>query len=237
MSARSRTDIAGTRSAGGVRSHSPMEGESAMPDEGQQKLDQAFERLEQMTPDRVTRMIRWLRSPASRWVRIPLAILLIAQSFVFFLPDAAGARPQEACLNNRYCCIVRLMSIRGRQAGYSFSHCINEPASGDAQGSRATTIRESSDGHPVLRYGGRRIDPGGHFRRLEADEPACATRVLAFGEDCARSLGQYGGIGLGAGFARARDAEELTADPAPHPARSGRHSERILSADALRRRG
>ena len=56
--------------------------------DGQEELDRAFEGLERETPDRISRMIRWLRSPQSRWVRIPLAILLIAQSFFFFLPLA-----------------------------------------------------------------------------------------------------------------------------------------------------
>lgn len=59
-----------------------------MPDEGQRKLDQAFDGLERELPDRVTRVIRWLRSPESRWVRIPVAILLVLQSFLFFLPVA-----------------------------------------------------------------------------------------------------------------------------------------------------
>jgi hypothetical protein len=57
-------------------------------DEAQRELDRAYEGLERETPDRVSRMIRWLRSPQSRYVRIPLAILFIAQSFFFFLPLA-----------------------------------------------------------------------------------------------------------------------------------------------------
>jgi hypothetical protein len=59
-----------------------------MSDDGQKKLDQAFQGLEREAPDKVTRMIRWLRSPSSRWVRLPLGILLILQSFAFFLPVA-----------------------------------------------------------------------------------------------------------------------------------------------------
>ncbi len=49
-------------------------------------LDQAFEELEREVPDRVTRMIRWLRQPEARWVRIPLGILCIIGSFFWFLP-------------------------------------------------------------------------------------------------------------------------------------------------------
>lgn len=60
----------------------------AQEDQAQKELDQAYEGLEQETPDWVSRMIRWLRSPQSRYVRIPLAILFIAQSFFFFLPLA-----------------------------------------------------------------------------------------------------------------------------------------------------
>jgi hypothetical protein len=53
-----------------------------MSDEGQRTLDQAFEVLERETPDRVSRAIHWLRSPESRWVRIPLAIVFIAAAFL-----------------------------------------------------------------------------------------------------------------------------------------------------------
>lgn len=49
-------------------------------------LDEAFDELERETPDRVTRMIRWLRSPKARRVRLPLGILCILASFFWFLP-------------------------------------------------------------------------------------------------------------------------------------------------------
>ena len=55
---------------------------------GPEELDRAYEGLERETPELVTRMLRWLRRPESRYVRIPLAILFIAQSFLFFLPIA-----------------------------------------------------------------------------------------------------------------------------------------------------
>lgn len=55
-------------------------------DEGKELLDRAFEGLEEQTPDRVTRAIRWVRDPKSRWVRIPLGIVCIAASFFWFLP-------------------------------------------------------------------------------------------------------------------------------------------------------
>jgi hypothetical protein len=60
--------------------------EFAMTDKGRKELDQAYEGLERETPDRVARAIRWLRNPDSRWVRLPLGILLIAGGFFGFLP-------------------------------------------------------------------------------------------------------------------------------------------------------
>jgi len=55
-------------------------------DEGKELLDRAFEGLEKQAPDRVTRAIRWVRNPKSRWVRVPIGILCIIASFFWFLP-------------------------------------------------------------------------------------------------------------------------------------------------------
>jgi fatty acid desaturase len=49
-------------------------------------LDTQFERLEKMLPGGMRRLVHWLKGPSSRWVRIPLAILLVAGGFVGFLP-------------------------------------------------------------------------------------------------------------------------------------------------------
>ncbi|AEG91723.1 hypothetical protein [Ramlibacter tataouinensis] len=57
-----------------------------MKDEGQEKLDHAYEGLERETPDRVARAIRWMRNPKAKWVRLPLGLLLIAGGFFGFLP-------------------------------------------------------------------------------------------------------------------------------------------------------
>lgn len=57
-----------------------------MSKEGQQQLDRAMDVLEREAPDRVSRAVRWLRSPASRWVRIPLGLLFIAGGLLWFLP-------------------------------------------------------------------------------------------------------------------------------------------------------
>jgi hypothetical protein len=57
-----------------------------MSDEGQQTLDRAYDELEREVPDRVCRAIRWLRDPNSPWVRLPLGIVLILSSALWFLP-------------------------------------------------------------------------------------------------------------------------------------------------------
>lgn len=57
-----------------------------MADKGQQTLDRAYEGLEEEAPDRVARAIRWLRDPKARWIRIPLGVLFIIASMLWFLP-------------------------------------------------------------------------------------------------------------------------------------------------------
>ena len=57
-----------------------------MTDRGQQTLDRAYEGLEREAPDRVSRAIRWLRDPKARWIRIPLGVLFIIGSMLWFLP-------------------------------------------------------------------------------------------------------------------------------------------------------
>lgn len=57
-----------------------------MSDKGREELDQAYDGLERETPDRVSRAIRWLRAPGSRWIRLPLGLVLIASGFFGFLP-------------------------------------------------------------------------------------------------------------------------------------------------------
>lgn len=58
-----------------------------MPDEeGKVLLNRAFEGLERAVPGRVTRMLRWVRDPKSRHLRIPLGLLCILASFFWFLP-------------------------------------------------------------------------------------------------------------------------------------------------------
>lgn len=55
-------------------------------DRNQQRLDRQFDRLNDWLPGVVGRSIVWLRKPSSRWVRLPIAILLIVASLFSFLP-------------------------------------------------------------------------------------------------------------------------------------------------------
>jgi hypothetical protein len=49
-------------------------------------LDGELDRLAERLPDRAARLLRWLRSPSCRIVRIALAILLVLGGFIGFLP-------------------------------------------------------------------------------------------------------------------------------------------------------
>lgn len=49
-------------------------------------LDEEFERFEPLLPQWAAKVVRWLRQPGSRWVRLPVALLLIGAGFVGFLP-------------------------------------------------------------------------------------------------------------------------------------------------------
>jgi hypothetical protein len=53
-----------------------------MSTEGQRELDKAFDGLERLASGRVARAIRWLRSPQSKWVRIPLGIVFIVAALL-----------------------------------------------------------------------------------------------------------------------------------------------------------
>jgi hypothetical protein len=53
-----------------------MNRQAAM-DTSREKLERAYDALEEHTPDRVARAIRWLRNPKGRWVRLPLGILFV----------------------------------------------------------------------------------------------------------------------------------------------------------------
>ena len=55
-------------------------------DRGLDVLDEAFDELEREAPDFLTRAIQWMRKPQARLVRLPLGILCIIGSFLWFLP-------------------------------------------------------------------------------------------------------------------------------------------------------
>jgi hypothetical protein len=48
--------------------------------------DHRLERLIRRLPERRQLPVRWLRSRAARWVRLPLGVLFILGSFLFILP-------------------------------------------------------------------------------------------------------------------------------------------------------
>jgi hypothetical protein len=52
----------------------------------EKKLNRQFERIQQKLPGPISRFLRWLRKPSSRWVRIPAGILLIVGGILSFLP-------------------------------------------------------------------------------------------------------------------------------------------------------
>ncbi|PTM41656.1 hypothetical protein [Bosea sp. 124] len=53
---------------------------------GRQELRVAFKRLERSLPPRVATKLRWLRHPASRWVRVPSGVALVVGGVFSFLP-------------------------------------------------------------------------------------------------------------------------------------------------------
>lgn len=55
-------------------------------DERDDEFEHRYQRLQQSLPDPFGRFLGWLKRPSSRWVRIPLGILLIIGGLVSFLP-------------------------------------------------------------------------------------------------------------------------------------------------------
>ncbi|MCG6122545.1 MAG: hypothetical protein MEP57_07540 [Microvirga sp.] len=49
-------------------------------------LRQAFKKLEAEVPNWLGRALRWLRHPASRFVRIPAGLVFVVGGFLAFLP-------------------------------------------------------------------------------------------------------------------------------------------------------
>lgn len=57
-----------------------------MPEKDEKKLNRQFERIQQKLPGPVSRFLRWLRKPSSRWIRIPAGVLLIVGGILSVLP-------------------------------------------------------------------------------------------------------------------------------------------------------
>lgn len=53
---------------------------------GRETLNLAYDQLEAALPARAARVLRWLRRPEARWVRIPAGLLCIAAAFFWFMP-------------------------------------------------------------------------------------------------------------------------------------------------------
>jgi hypothetical protein len=63
-----------------------LDAESDMSQDHQAELDRHFAWFEAKLPPRPARFVGWLRKPSSRYVRIPLAILLIVGGVFSILP-------------------------------------------------------------------------------------------------------------------------------------------------------
>jgi hypothetical protein len=57
-----------------------------MPGEGRRILDKAYDELESELPDKVARVVHWLRAPERWWLRIGIGLLFIAAGLLWFLP-------------------------------------------------------------------------------------------------------------------------------------------------------
>ena len=64
----------------------PREEGRAVADRDDVRLDRRFDRLERELPEPASGFLRWIREPSSRWVRMPVGILLIIGGFLGFLP-------------------------------------------------------------------------------------------------------------------------------------------------------
>ena len=57
-----------------------------MPDRDAERLDRKIDEIADGLPESAGGFLRWLKSPSSGWVRIPIALLLIVGGVVGFLP-------------------------------------------------------------------------------------------------------------------------------------------------------
>jgi hypothetical protein len=72
-------DLASTNGMAGGRP-------KARDDRKSDELEKAFDELARAVPDSLRTAIDWMRTPRARFVRLPLGILCIIGSFLWFLP-------------------------------------------------------------------------------------------------------------------------------------------------------
>ena len=66
-----------------------------MPKRDADHLDRKIDQISDQLPESAGAFLRWLRTPSSRWVRVPLAVLLIIGGFVGS-PAGAGILDDSA---------------------------------------------------------------------------------------------------------------------------------------------
>lgn len=69
-----------------VPSSLPSQPGQAATDKDAERLERRFDRLEKELPESASGLVRWLREPSLRWVRIPLGIILIIGGLLSILP-------------------------------------------------------------------------------------------------------------------------------------------------------
>ena len=57
-----------------------------MPKRDADHLDRKIDQISDQLPESAGAFLRWLKTPSSRWVRVPLALLLIVGGVAGFLP-------------------------------------------------------------------------------------------------------------------------------------------------------
>ena len=57
-----------------------------MSKESQRVLHEAYEALERELPDRIARVVHWVRAPERWWLRVSIGVLCIVGGCLWFLP-------------------------------------------------------------------------------------------------------------------------------------------------------
>jgi hypothetical protein len=57
-----------------------------LPQRDAEHLDRKIDQISAQLPESAGAFLRWLKTPSSRWVRVPLALLLIVGGVAGFLP-------------------------------------------------------------------------------------------------------------------------------------------------------